>query len=193
MKINLLKILLPFLLTFFVAVTVVSLAGYFGFGKFGANSYDLETKQKIYAVLVKDQENSRQRIEKYMEAIRKKGDMSNLANYVDPMVFKRDPDITNRLVIDLAKATHEIDISQSPDEFQRAWRKYANARTRLVEVGLNMPPPSELKSDSIEAKNRNDAVSEQIQAWSEVVSIAKSYGIKFDQYDNFIIETLSEN
>lgn len=162
MKINISKILPPFLSTFFVAVAVVSLASYFDFGKLGANSYEFETKQKIYAVLVKDAQNRQQRVEKTGE-------------------YKK-------VWFDAAKATNEIDTSQLPDDFQFAWKKYVNAQTEVAEAFSNLPQPLNFNIDCEENRNWYNAYSEQTQAWSEVVSIAKNYGLKFDQYENLIVD-----
>lgn len=181
MKINLSKILPPFLLTFFVAVAIVSLAGYFGFGKRGANSYDFET-QKIYAVLVKDAQIKQQSVEKGDEYMRGRRNGS-----------PEDRSFFDKLRFDAAKVTNEIDTKQLPDDFEQAWRKYANAQTKSAEAFSDLPQPLNFNADSLENKNWYNAFFEQTQAWSEVVSIAKSYGLEFDQYGNFIIENLSEN
>lgn len=180
MKINLAKILPPFLLTFFVAVAVVSLTGYFGFGKPKANFYDLKTKN-VYAVLLKDAQIKQQRVENNAEYAKGKSISS-----LDPSVFKKR-------WLDAAKATNEIDTRQLPDDFQLAWKKYANAQTKTAEAFSNLPQPLNFNVNSVENRNWYNAVSEQAQAWSEVVSIAKKYGLKFDQYKNLIIENHSEN
>lgn len=167
-------------MTFFVAVAVVSLAGYFGFGKLAANSYDFET-QKIYAVLVKDAQIRQERFEKNGEYAKGKGISS-----VNPSFLK-----INWLVA--ARATNEIDTRQVPNEFERAWRKYANAETKSAEAFSNLPLTLNFNIDSVENRTWYSACSERKQAWSEVVSIAKSYGLKFDQHENFITENHSEN
>lgn len=180
MKINLTKILPPFLLTFFVAIAVVSLVGYIGFGKTNANFYDLETKN-VYAVLLKDAQIKQQRVENNAEYAKGKSISS-----LDSSVFKKR-------WLDAAKATNEIDTRQLPDDFQLAWKKYTNALNKTAEAFSNLPQPLNFNVNSVENKNWYNAVSEQNQTWSEVVSIAKKYGLKFDQYKNLIIENHSGN
>lgn len=175
MKINLSKILLPFLLTFFTAVAVVSLTSYFGFGKPEAKYCDLETRQ-VYAVLVKDAQIKQLRLDRNGEYAKGKSISS-----LEPSIFKKGWG-------DAAKATNEIDTGQLPDDFQLAWSKYTSALTRSAEAFSNLPQPLNFNVNSEENRNWYNAVSEQKRSWSEVVSIAKSYGLKFDQYENLLID-----
>ena len=127
-----------------------------------------QTQAKIYDILQKDLQNKMDR-----------------ANYREnngggDLAFVK-------AVKDYGEKSNNMKISDLPEDFQMAYKDYATASREFADFFINIESmPNEINMNHIESLISDRKSDEQRKYWKNVVSVSKSYGIKFDSNNNLI-------